>query len=268
MRLKDFSMKYEIFPLLEQRFPAEMQDIIPMLDSFMLARNGMRTCGSTVTSFVQWKKDEETGKEEWFIADDDLMKIATIVWLRNSKKWQVLFDFLNEGIQPWQEADSKSTTDYGRVVEEGNDGVDLYSRLDKIAGFDTEPYFNVLPTTAPVTAPVVDVTPYTFPATASIVNPNMLDDDSIEHKTTYGKKTKTENSGQNVITSTKRTQQAEKLVNNALDFWDRNSLVSKIISDTVNTLCLGVYESEDEFDESRTDKRYSEQYNDGSTGKE
>lgn len=139
-------------------------------------------------------------------------EIAQLIYMLNSNKWKNLFDFVDAELTPWIESQAKTTTTFGKVVTYEQNGTDTYQQTDKIAGFDSADFAN---------------------------------SESNEHSTTYGKGTETANSGANVVAVEKRSEQAEKLVDYTIEFWNRNGLYDTILRDTVKCFSLPIYKEED-----------------------
>lgn len=184
---------------------SQLNTIASELDTMLKLQYGSKTVGSIIN-------DSGTITDPAKITELQQTEIARMVYLLNQHKWNTLLDFVDANLKPWIESQTTKKTEYGKVVENGQSGKDSYAKTDKIAGFDSEDFVN---------------------------------DNSEEHATTYGKTLKDTNSGEDVETTESRAAQAESLVDYALKFWSKNGLIKTILQDTVRTISLPLYESEE-----------------------
>lgn len=135
--------------------------------------------------------------------------IAKAVYQMFKNKWDSLITFAEEELNPLVEKHVTTTTEYGKTVGVHFSGEDAFQQTDKLAGFDSEDFVNK---------------------------------DSNEHRTTYGKKSDTENKGTDTKTVDSRTKQAEVLVDYTLKFWNDKGITRTVIHDAVSKICLPLYE--------------------------
>lgn len=143
------------------------------------------------------------------VSESDQEAIAKSIYLLNKSKWDNLIEFAESELEPFTDAYYKTITTYGHIIEDEAGGKDTSEQTDKLAGFDSTDF---------------------------------VDDTHNQHETTYGKTNKTTNSGENVIESTKRNTQAERLVDYTLDFWNRYGLTRTFIADALRDIALPLYE--------------------------
>jgi hypothetical protein len=147
---------------------------------------------------------DETGS----VSEDNQEFIAKVVYRTYKNKWDSLIKFAEEEINPLAEKQVTTTTEYGKVVSGEIGGQDGYSQTDKLSGFDSEDFVNK---------------------------------DSNEHTTTYGKTSETTNKGKDIKHVESRITQAEVLVDYTLQFWDEKGITRTVIHDTVQKICLPLY---------------------------
>lgn len=154
-----------------------------------------------------------------FIQDDGSVSlvrqkaIADSVYLLYKHKWDSLIAFTEkENDQPLTTSYSKTTTTYGHTVKDTKSGSDGYTDTNTIAGFDSSQF---------------------------------VDDKKLDHETKYGSVVDTEHGGENIMVSEKRDQQAERLVDYTLDFWNKHGLVDTVLVDAIKVLSLPLYVLDD-----------------------
>lgn len=146
------------------------------------------------------------------LTTDEQTEIAQLIYMLNSNKWKTLFEFVDANLTPWIESEAKTTTTFGKVVGYKQSGSDSYTETEQLAGFDSTDF---------------------------------ADSGKNDHTTTYGKGTETSNSGSNVVAVEKRSEQAEKLVDYTIEFWNKNGLYDTILRDTVRVFSLPIYKEID-----------------------
>ena len=203
MKISEYFEHCKLFPLMGVE--SIDADTATMLDTMMMLQFGLRSCGSLITRGGT-RTDPST------ITEAEQTVIAKMVLMKNKESWQTIFDFADEKLKPWVESQSVSTTKYGKVVTNANEGKDSYNQTDKIAGFDSTEF---------------------------------SDNTANEHETTYGKKTTDTNEGEDTVTVESRNTQAERLVDYTTKFWIDNGLCNRLIGDAIKTISLPLYESED-----------------------
>lgn len=203
MKISEYFEHCKLFPLMGVE--SIDADTASMLDTMMMLQFGLRSCGSLITRGGT-RTDPST------ITEAEQTVIAKMVLMKNKESWQTIFDFADEKLKPWVESQSVSTTKYGKVVTNANEGKDSYNQTDKIAGFDSTEF---------------------------------SDNTANEHETTYGKKTTGTNEGEDTVTVESRNTQAERLVDYTTKFWIDNGLCNRLIGDAIKTISLPLYESEE-----------------------
>lgn len=201
MRIIDYLNSCQLFPLMGI---AGLEDgIATQLDTILMLRNGRKTCGSLIENY---------GDDPTKFSEETQTTIAKAVYMLNKHKWDSLIAFAAENIKPWIESQTKTTTEYGQVIDTANSGEDSYNQKQTIAGFDST---------------------------------DLVDDNGESRKTTYGHGVKDTHSGTDTETTESRSKQAERLVDYTMQFWDKYGITKTIITDTVRTIALPLYESEE-----------------------
>lgn len=141
--------------------------------------------------------------------EENQIRIAKYVYRLYKNKWDSLVKFAEEELDIGYSKVTKTVTEYGRVTDVGNEGTDVFEKQDFLAGFDSTDF---------------------------------ADDAKTTNGTTYGKKTKTENSGQNTMTTKVRDGDINNVVQRTLDFWDKQGITRTIIGDCLKEITLPLYD--------------------------
>lgn len=197
MKISDYMSFATLFPLMGCEYIT--QEMGDELDRLFKLKYANKTCGNLITEYVENDTVSATYQEV----------IARSVYLLNRAKWDDLFKFAAEDIDPWIDGNSTTVTTYGRKIDERLGGSDSYSRLNEISGFDSV---------------------------------NFVDDKQESNETTYGRTSSTQNSGTNQSVTTRRSQQAEKLMGVTMEFWERYGITRTVLSDAARALSLPLYE--------------------------
>lgn len=197
MKISDYMSFASLFPLMGCEYITLKMGV--ELDRLFKIKYANKTCGSLITEYVENDTVSATYQEV----------IAKSVYLLNRAKWDDLFKFAAEDIDPWIDGSSTTVTTYGRKIDESLGGSDSYSRLNEISGFDSV---------------------------------NFVDDKQESNETTYGRTSSTQNSGTNQSVTTRRSQQAEKLMGVTMEFWERYGITRTVLSDAARALSLPLYE--------------------------
>lgn len=200
MKIKDYMDIASLFPLMGVEFITA--EIGVELDNLFRLKYANKTCGNLVTEYLE---SDNT------ITEENQRIIAKSVYLLNKHKWDDLFKFAQEEIDPWLDGSSKVETTFGRVINEELGGADEFSQLNKLEGFDSTAF---------------------------------VDDTKAEHTTEYGRTTETTNSGKNTMVTT-RTGEVGKAMDVTLSFWERFGITRTLLADASRALSLPLYELDD-----------------------
>lgn len=197
MKISEYMSFASLFPLMGCEYIT--QELGEELDRLFKLRYESKTCGNLINEYVENDTVSVTYQEV----------IARSVYLLNRAKWDDLFKFAAEDIDPWIDGSSTTETTYGRKIDETLGGADSYSRLNEISGFDSVDF---------------------------------VDDKQESNETKYGRTSSVENSGKNTMVTTRRSQQAEKLMGVTMEFWDRYGITRTVLADAARALSLPLYE--------------------------
>lgn len=204
MKLKEYLTIAQIFPRMSV---SQLNDIGDNLDKILKTHHGLKTCGSIITEFIETDGSVSLTNQRF---------IANSLYQYYKEKWDVLMRFVSEEIDPLVEQTTRTTTTYGKIVDEHLGGTDVVNKKDKIAGFDSNDF---------------------------------VDKDSQEHSTTHGRTSNTENKGSDEKIVESRLTQAEVLVDYTLNFWDKYGITRIVIADAINFLTTPLYDLDYESEE-------------------
>ena len=197
MKLKEYLANAQLFPLMGV---SQLNVIGDVLDKILKAQHGMKSCGAIITDFVE---------PDGTVSLENQRFIANALYQSNKAKWDSLIKFASEEVNPLVEKTVKTTTNYGKIVDEKLGGTDTISQKDSIAGFDSTDF---------------------------------VDKDSQEHSTTHGRTSNTTNTGSDEKIVESRLTQAEVLVDYTLNFWDKYGITRTVIADALSFLTLPLYD--------------------------
>lgn len=200
MKLKEYLANAQLFPLMGV---SQLNEIGEQLDDMLKLQHGLKTCGSIITKFVE---------SDGTVSLEHQKLIAKYVYMQCQNKWDNLFKFAEEEVEPLVNKVSTTTTTYGKIVDESAGGSDSKVDTGKIAGFDSADF---------------------------------VDSNSNEHKTTYGRTNKASSTGTDTVKVEERTRQAEVLVDYTLKFWNQYGITRTVLADAENILTLPIYELEE-----------------------
>lgn len=142
------------------------------------------------------------------VTNEKLDMLCMLLYFTHKTKWDKLIEYSTKDYDPLHTSVSKSTREYGHVIDNTDGGSDETNSSVGLYGFDS-------------------------------TDPVPSDENTI--KNSYGKTVKVTNSGNDVTTVERQSGLTSALWDNDLRFWEHNNVPITMVDDVFKSICDNLY---------------------------